>query len=127
MRAARASAVALATLTAAIVPGFAADACRGERAFQKCYACHSVKPGEGGLPGPNLAGIVGRRAGADASFEYSPALAARAAAGLAWTDAALDAFLADPLGWLPGTSMNFVGLGDAGERADLIAYLRNVR
>lgn len=120
-------ALVLAAWAASALPGLAADAARGERAFQKCYACHSVKPGEGDLTGPNLAGVVGRAAATDERFEYSPALAARAASGLLWNDAELDAFLADPQGWLPGTSMIFVGLPDAGERADLIAFLRNAR
>lgn len=100
------------------------DASRGAVVFQKCYACHSVVAGEGGLSGPNLHGVIGRAAGAEPGFDYSPAL--RAAAndrGLAWTARELDRFLADPELALPGTSMAFVGLANARERADVIAYL----
>ena len=100
------------------------DASRGAVVFQKCYACHSVVAGEGGLSGPNLHGVIGRAAGAEPGFDYSPAL--RAAAndrGLAWTARELDRFLADPELALPGTSMAFVGLADARERTDVIAYL----
>lgn len=99
------------------------DAARGARAFQQCYACHSVQPGETDLPGPNLAGIVGRRAAADAGFDYSAALRAAGNRGLAWTPAELDAFLRDPEAHLPGTSMSYPGLRDPVMRADLLAYL----
>ena len=59
----------------------------GERAFQKCFSCHSVEKDETGLPGPSLFGIVGRRAAGAPDFEYSPAMRAKGAAGLVWTGA----------------------------------------
>ena len=49
----------------------------GERAFQKCYSCHSVDRNEKDLSGPNLAGVVGRRAAALPNFVYSPAFIVR--------------------------------------------------
>lgn len=101
-----------------------ADADRGERAFRKCYACHSVRPGEDGLSGPNLAGIVGRRAAQSPGFEYSAALLSAARErGLVWTPAALDAFLRDPEAFVPGTSMGLAGIRDADERAALVRFL----
>ncbi len=100
-------------------PGF------GERVFQKCYACHSVEPGEHNTQGPNLRGVHGRRAGALDGFDYSEAMIeAGRSRGLVWTEAALDAFLADPEGTIPGTSMAFVGLADPAERAAVIGYLK---
>lgn len=103
----------------------AADAIeRGEVVFQKCYACHSVVPGETGLTGPNLAGVVGRAVAGAPDFAYSDALGALPARGYrVWTNTALDAFLGSPEDFAPGTAMTFVGLPDAKERADLIAYL----
>lgn len=102
----------------------AEEARRGAVAFQKCYACHSVLPGETGLPGPNLAGVVGRPVASVPDFDYSPALKALPARGVeTWSVTALDAFLADPEAFAPGTMMTFVGLRDAGERRDLIAFL----
>lgn len=98
------------------------DAARGAKVFQRCYACHSVEPSETTLQGPNLHGIVGRPAGAVPDFEYSEALAERARAGLVWDERTLDAFLADPRGFLPGNTMGFFGLPDPQERADVIAY-----
>ena len=101
---------------------------RGEVVFQKCYACHSVVPGETGLSGPNLAGVVGRAIASVPDFAYTSALEALPAQGYrVWTEAALDAFLSSPEDFAPGTAMTFIGLPDARERADLIAYLAATR
>lgn len=78
---------------------------------------------ETGLPGPNLHGVLGRRAAGAADFDYSAALRRRAAAGLSWSREALDAFLADPAGSVPGTTMSFPGMRDAAEREAVIEYL----
>jgi cytochrome c len=99
----------------------------GERAYQKCYSCHSVDPAETGLSGPTLAGVVGRRAAAVPGFDYSPAMRQAARDGLVWTEAELDRYLADPLEVIPGTSMSFPGLRDPAERRAVIAYLRRFR
>jgi cytochrome c len=102
----------------------AGDPERGEVAFQKCYACHSVQPGETGLSGPNLNGIVGRAVASDPDFAYSSGLKALTGRGYRiWTKAAFDAFLASPEELAPGTAMTFVGMPSAEERADVIAYL----
>jgi cytochrome c len=107
-----------------IAAATAADLQRGETAYQKCYACHSVVPGETGLTGPNLFGVVGRAVAGGPEFAYSDALKALPERGYrTWTKAALDAFLASPEDFAPGTAMTFVGMPDAEERADLIAYL----
>jgi cytochrome c len=119
-------AVAFVVLVAVQAPPAAAggDPARGERVFQRCYACHSVDPSETGLEGPNLHGVVGRPAGAIDGFAYSKALRGRATDGLVWDEAALDAFLADPQGFLPGNAMGFFGLRDGDARADLVAHLK---
>jgi cytochrome c len=112
-------ALVLAALAAA-----GADPVRGERVFQRCYACHSVRAGEDRLPGPNLACLFGRRAGTLPGFEYSAAMVrAGTARGLVWTRATLDAFLADPEGVVPGTAMTAPGLPGADDRRDVLDYL----
>jgi len=108
-------------------PAAEAEAARGQRVFQQCYACHSVERRETGLPGPNLAGVVGRRAASRPGFDYSPAMRARGAAGLRWTEAELDRYLADPEAAVPRTSMSYVGLRNAADRRAVIAYLRSRR
>jgi cytochrome c2 len=106
----------------------AGGAGQGELVFQKCYACHSVVPGETGLTGPNLFGVVGRAVASAADFEYSAALERLPAQGYrVWTEAALDAFLKSPEDFALGTTMTFVGLADPDERADVIAYLAAAR
>ncbi len=100
-----------------------ADPAQGERVFQRCFACHSVVAGEDKLPGPNLRGLVGRRAGTQPGFRFSPALIEAGAHGLVWTRATLDAYLADPAGFLPGTEMGLPGLRDAVDRKNVIDYL----
>jgi cytochrome c len=100
-----------------------ADPGQGERVFQRCFACHSVVAGEDKLPGPNLRGVVGRRAGTQPGFRFSPALIEAGARGLVWTRATLDAYLADPVGFLPGTEMGLPGLRDAVDRKNVIDYL----
>ena len=72
---AAAGGLALLALIAVPFPRVAADPVRGERVFQRCYACHSVVAGEDGLPGPNLRCVLGRRAGTLAGFRFSPAMA----------------------------------------------------
>jgi cytochrome c len=100
------------------------DAARGERVFQRCYACHSVDPNETArLQGPSLFGVMSRRAAALPGFEYSEAMKARGAAGLLWTPDTLDRFIADPDAFVPGTAMGLPPLNDAQARADVIAYL----
>jgi len=44
--------------------------------------------------------------------------------GHVWDDRSLDAFLADPIGTVPGTAMGYSGIPDPQERVDLIIYLR---
>jgi len=119
-----AAGVALSSLGGAFGALAAGDVERGEVIFKKCYACHSVVPGENELTGPNLSGVVGRAVASAPEFGYSDALEALPARGYrTWTSATLDAFITAPEDLAPGTSNTFVGMSDPKERADLIAYL----
>lgn len=94
---------------------------RGARLFLGCSGCHGIGDTED-RPGPDLAGLFGRRAGSLATYRgYS---AAMQAAGFDWTEARLDAWLADPNGFLPGNIMSYQGLRSEQDRMDLIAWLR---
>ena len=111
-----------APIALALAPAHAQDAAAGGMAFQQCAECHS--PGTADGAGPGLKGVAGRRAGAKEGFIYSPAMKK---AAVVWDAATLDAFLADPRAVVPGTTMAFAGVGDAKERADLVAYLKTLK
>jgi cytochrome c2 len=97
-----------------------ADVANGEKLFRNCAACHAVVQGENKV-GPYLYGVVGREVGAASGYgSYSGALTAVAQV---WTPVELDAFLENPKGYAPGTSMGYAGMRKATDRADLIAYL----
>lgn len=95
----------------------ASNATKGEDAFNdQCSQCHTI----GGVnQGPDLTGVVGRKAGTSAGFAYTPAMKA---SGLTWTPANLERFLANSQGMVPGTAMS-VSVASAAERADIVAYL----
>jgi len=96
-----------------------ADPGKGERVFNKCKACHVLEDGQNGV-GPHLYGVVGRNVGAVDGFNYSGALSEAADV---WTAEELYAFLENPAGYAPGTSMGFAGLGKPEDRVNVIAYL----
>jgi cytochrome c len=97
----------------------------GARLFTPCRACHSLDPAERGLPGPNLAGVVGRAVGGDTAFDYSPVLRKAREDGLRWDAQRLETFLADPAEMFPGLWMSMRGIEDAAERKALARFLAN--
>ena len=92
----------------------------GQDLFERrCTGCHALDREK---EGPRLRGVYGRAAASVASFEYSDALRK---SQLKWDAAALDKWLADPEGLVPGADMAF-RMNSAEERAAVIAYLREV-
>jgi cytochrome c len=85
---------------------------------QRCQTCHSVVPGQPARLGPNLAGVVGRKAAAT-PFNYTPALKG---SKLVWTRANLDRFLTAPTRMVPGTRM-VMPITDAQQRAAVLDFL----
>jgi len=113
----------VAILIAAVVmclPASAGDAAHGAEVFQRCAACHTIDKGAGNGLGPNLFGVVGRKAASLPDFPYSPALKN---AKIVWTDAKLKAWVMGPQKLVPGTRMAFSGLSDPRMADDLIAFL----
>lgn len=102
-----------------------ADAKIGERKFGQCFACHRISPGAPDLGGPNLYGVYGQPMGQNSQrFSYTAALRE---AGGHWDDKTLDAWIANPRAVVPGTNMQFSGVADRLDRADIIAYLKGQR
>jgi S-disulfanyl-L-cysteine oxidoreductase SoxD len=119
------AAVAGLALTFAAAPAWAeGDAAKGEKVFKRCAACHAVGEGAKNKVGPHLNDVVGRIAGTADGFKYSRAMVEAGAGGTVWDDKTLDAFLADPKGYIKGNRMSFAGLRKDGERADVVAYLK---
>lgn len=98
------------------------DAAAGKTVFNVCKACHTIEAGGPNRVGPNLHGIVGRKAGSADGFSYSQAVKD---AGYVWDEQKLDTYLKDPKAALPGNKMAFAGVKDDAKRADLIAYLKS--
>jgi cytochrome c len=94
------------------------DAARGKALFEsRCIACHSI---DSNRVGPALGGVFGRRAGSVKGYDYSAAVRQ---SDQVWTAARLDRWLTNPEALIPGQKMGY-SVGVAGDRADLIAYLR---
>jgi len=114
-------AAAFALMCAAPAIAFAQDAAQGRTVFQaNCAVCHMAAGNGHSMIGPNLWGVVGRRAGSVAGFAYSPALQH---ANMTWTADQLSAFVQAPTRVVPGTRMPFAGLHNPQQAAALAAYL----
>ena len=128
------SLIATLTVLALASPSFAQDAAKGEKEFNKCKACHMVQAPagtdivKGGKTGPNLYGVVGRKAGSEEGFKYSDALLKLGEAGEVWTTDDLAQYVTDPNKYVEDkvgdkslkTKMTFKL---AKNQADVIAFL----
>jgi cytochrome c len=110
-----------AALAALPAPYNTGDLENGKVKFGLCRSCHTITPNGPNLTGPNLYGVFGRKAGTYAGFNYSDAVKT---AGFTWDAQHLDQWLTNPRTFLPGTKMTFMGLKDAKDRVDLIAFLK---
>ncbi|MFO7324973.1 MAG: PQQ-dependent sugar dehydrogenase [Pseudomonadota bacterium] len=116
---------AMPTMGAQPGPGAANPAAQGRQFFrEQCLLCHSAEPGDnGGAQGPNLAGLLGRKAASGQGFNYTAALRN---SGITWDAAALAHFLASPTEAVPGTSM-VIPVPNEADRNSLIAYFTALR
>lgn len=99
----------------------AADVAAGEKVFaQKCKVCHQIGEGAKNFVGPELNGLIGRKTGSVADYNYSDA---NKDSGITWDEATLNEYLQNPKAKIPGTKMIFAGLPKENDRSDLIAYI----
>jgi cytochrome c len=117
---------------AALVTGGAAyadkpsgDAAKGQELFMAsgCPACHGVTKEDNAKVGPNLVGVVGRKAGTTPALLSSENMKKY---GVIWSAETLDEFLTNPSAKVPGTAMAGI-LPDPQQRADVIAYLSTLK
>ena len=115
-----ASAVALGVATTSV------QAAGGEDLFkQQCAACHAVQKDAPMGMGPNLSGIVGRKAGSVQGFPHSEEFH-KALAGKSWTPELLDKWLENPQQVAKGTYMMYQQ-SDPAVRAAIIDYLKTIK
>jgi cytochrome c len=119
------TALTLATIGALAGPARAdGDAASGQRIFNQCRACHVIdNNGRNGV-GPNLHGVVGRRAASIENFRYSANMRTLGEGGLSWTEDNLRRYLANPKEVAPQGIMSFPGLRQPQQVEDVIAYLK---
>ena len=73
----------------------AGDADKGKAAFvRQCAICHTIEKGDPNRFGPNLSGIVGKKAAAVPGFDYSRAF--KSAANWEWSEDALASWIMFP-------------------------------
>jgi cytochrome c len=114
-------ALSVATLPPALAAGNAAS---GRQLYQtRCVGCHGDGGNSAATLGPNLAGIVGRKAGTGESGVHSRALTE---SNIKWDEASLRWFLAGPTKQVEGTTMPTSVL-DPQQIEDLVAYLKTLR
>ena len=93
----------------------------GRRLFARCTNCHEVGAGARNGFGPQLNGIVGRKAGSAPAYAYSSALRS---AGFVWDEQKLIAFIRDSEKVVPGNKMRFLSFMSEKQAGEIVAYLR---
>ena len=98
------------------------DQTRGQQVFVKCQPCHTAESGGPHVVGPNLNGVIGRKAGTAPGFNYSHAFRE---ADFTWDREKLDRYLADPAAFVDSNWMPFTGLKRSEDRQDIICFLED--
>ncbi len=120
------------TLTAAMILSLSAgaalaagDAEAGKKVFNQCQTCHvvaapdgTVLAGKNAKVGPNLYGIIGRKAASYEGFKYGDGIMEAAAAGLVWDEAGIAEYVQDPTAYIDKVS------GDAKAKSKMMFKLK---
>ena len=104
-------------------PAAAQDADAGKAQFLKsCGVCHAVEKDAAPRQGPNLLGVVGRKAASVEGFKYSEAMKT---ADWTWDEKNLDPWIENAAAVKPGTIMSYKQ-ADPEKRALIIGYLKTL-
>ena len=87
----------------------------------QCATCHSLNTADPPRMGPELAGVIGRKAGSVPGFHYSPGFAQ---ADFTWDPDRLDAYLTNPQSVIPGAVMPYKQANPETRHA-IISYLES--
>jgi cytochrome c len=71
---------------------------------RQCGTCHVASAKDEPRQGPNLWGVIGRKAGTYPGFKYSGAYAA---SNITWSAETLDRYLTNPQAMIPGSVMAY--------------------
>lgn len=116
----RIAALVLVPLSLTLGPAAVADDPGAKLYMNHCGTCHTIDPAAAKRPGPDLHGVLQRKAGTLAGYKYSAGLKA---AGWQWTPEQLDLWLTDPKALVPDTLMSIYKQKDAEKRKLIIDYL----
>jgi cytochrome c len=102
----------------------AGDPAAGQRVFNQCRACHTIEQGGPNRVGPNLHGVIGRKAGSVEGFRYSANLKQLGEGGHTWNEETLRPYLQNPKAVAPQGIMAFPGIRNEQQLSDVIAYVK---
>jgi cytochrome c len=108
----------------------AANPSHGEEIFKTtCAACHVAERDASRADlatriGPNLWGVIGRKAGIYKGYAYSYAMRT---SGIVWTDQQLGRYIGAPQKTIPNVRMSFLGLKNPNDIQDVISFLNTLR
>ena len=102
----------------------AGDPAAGQRVFNQCMACHTIQQGQPNRVGPNLHGVIGRRAGSIEGFRYSANMKQLGEGGHTWNEETLRPYLQNPKAVVPQGTMAFPGIRNEQQLSDVIAYVK---
>lgn len=93
----------------------------GAEVFRACSACHTLGPDDGNRAGPTLHGVIGRRIGTAAGYDFSPALRGM---DIVWTKETIARlFEIGPNAYTPGTKMPEQQVTDPDDLKALVDFI----
>ncbi len=98
----------------------------GEKLFKKkCASCHTYKDNGKHRMGPNLFGIMGRKAGTVAGYtRYSDGMKA---SGVVWDEDSMDKLMTNSTKFVEGGKMKGIKIKDAADRANISAHIKTLK
>lgn len=93
-------------------------------ATNHCAVCHTFDKGGPPGQGPNLFGLIGRKAASESNFTYSDGYS-KAMTGKVWDEQLLNAWLTDVQAVAPGSAMVY-SQDDPAKRLKIITYIKSL-